>query len=119
MLVGWEDYRELALEASRRSRLGLRVFMLSTSGSLSLSSTRSRCCPGCGTLLTFEHFISCATLGDDLRALFADYGRSKEWKLFIDVLLGRFETFIHFIRGGQCDDEETALFSMLHKEAVV
>jgi hypothetical protein len=117
-LVGGEAaFHELALEASRRSRLGLRVFLLSITGSLSLSYTRTRFCSGCGEICSFEHFISCPAMGDALGPLMAEYVAAGEWKLFVDLLLGRFEVFIHLIRGGQLLAEESELFDALHFES--
>jgi hypothetical protein len=116
LVGGGAAFRELALEASRRSRLGLRIFLLVASGSLSMSYFRSRHCPGCGDLCTFVHFVECSSLGANLKPLLSQYAAEEKWKEFIDLLLSRFMVFVHLVRGGQLSVEENDLFDALCKE---
>jgi hypothetical protein len=67
MLGNRGNYYEAALAASKVSRLGLRVFLLATSGSLAQSYLKTRVCHFCGVSFSFEHFLCCPELGDDLR----------------------------------------------------
>jgi hypothetical protein len=41
-------------------------------------------------------------------------GAREEWKEFTMLVLGRFQTFIHFHRGGHPDIDEADLFSALN-----
>jgi hypothetical protein len=114
MLGGREGFSKTTVAASEVSRLGLRVFLLATTGSLAQSYIRTRSCHSCGVSFDFAHFLSCPFLGEDLRPRLMDSGAREEWKEFAMLVLGRFQTFIHFHRGGHSDVDEADLFSALN-----
>jgi hypothetical protein len=107
------NFYEVSLTASRLSRLGLRVFLLAVTGSLAQSYLRSRACTVCGVNFTFEHFASCSALGQDLLPLLSLARESEDWEQFILLIVSRFQVFLHFHRGGICDQDETDLFTAL------
>jgi hypothetical protein len=115
MLGVREGLSRAAGEASKVSRLGLRVFLLAATGSLAQSYIHTRSCPPCGVRFDFAHFLSCPLLGDDLHPRLVDCGAREEWKEFVTLILGRFHTFIHFFRDGQCDSDEVELFTALNE----
>jgi hypothetical protein len=41
---------------------------------------------------------------------------NEDWGRAALIVLGRFQVFIHFYRGGVCDSDETALFEALNDE---
>jgi hypothetical protein len=103
------------LEASRFGSLGVRASMLSITGSLSVSYLKSRSCL-CGSKFTFEHFLSCPTLGDNhLHALLA-HVENQDWRGSAVLLLSRFEVFIHALRSGELRAEEDELFHLLNAQ---
>jgi hypothetical protein len=110
------DFHQVALEASRRSRLGLRVFLLAITGSLSQSYLKTRKCPACGAGFDFEHFVSCSFLGVPLVPALTRLGGDKDWKEFVSLILFRFQVFIHLFRQGHCDADESELFEQLCSE---
>jgi hypothetical protein len=81
-----ENFYQFALEALRRSRLGLRVFLLAIRGSLAQSYLKSRSCPSCGVKYDFVHFISCPSLGDPLLPALTRLGGDKDWVGFVSVI---------------------------------
>jgi hypothetical protein len=109
-------FRQASVEASNCSRLGLRVFLLAITGSLSQSYLSTRTCPFCVTKFDFLHFISCPSLGDNLEAALAAAGANEDWKEFSRIILSRFRVFLHLFRHGQCDVFEDELFDFLDEE---
>jgi hypothetical protein len=107
------NFLHVASEASRPSRLGLRVFLLASTGSLAQSYISSRVCPHCIAKFDFEHFLSCVMLGDDLKPALVAASESEDWKGFSALIMSRFRVFIHFFPHGQCDSEESELFDRL------
>jgi hypothetical protein len=76
---------------------------------------KSRSCL-CGVKFTFEHFLSCPTLGVNLlHALAAQIG-NQDWRGSAVILLSRFEVFIHAIRDGELRAEEDELFCLLNAQ---
>ncbi len=108
------NFYEAALAASRFTRLGLRVFLLTITGSLSLSYCQTRACHHCGVHFSFEHLMSCPFLGDDRRPLLKAAVEREDWRGFAVIILGRFEVFFHFFRGGNCDQDVSELFEALN-----
>ncbi len=106
-------FRQVAVEASRRSRLGLRVFLLAISGSLAQSYLKSRTCSFCQCRFDFEHFISCSALGEELFSVLQERVVAEDWKGVADLVISRFRVFIHLYRQGQCDGDENELFDSL------
>jgi hypothetical protein len=107
------NFYQVASEASRFSRLGLRVFLLAATGSLAQSYISSRFCPHCFVKFDFVHFLSCGTLGEDLRPALVAASEREDWKDFSAIIMSRFRVFIHLYRHGQCDSEECDLFERL------
>jgi hypothetical protein len=103
----------VALEASRLSRLGLRAFMLSVSGALSLSYCRSRSCFSCGARFDFEHFLTCTGLGGNLVPLLQSAVSNEDWRGFAFAIISRFQVFIHAVRAGELSSDESELFGFL------
>jgi hypothetical protein len=106
-------FYQTVVEASRFSRLGLRVFLLVVTGSLAQSYLKSRVCPFCLCKFDFEHFLCCAALGPDLYPTLKMRAEDEDWKGFSCLILSRFQVFIHYFRHGQCDVDECELFSAL------
>jgi hypothetical protein len=113
LVQGREDFYQVALEASRRSRLELRVLLLAITGSLSQSYLKTRQCPSCGVKFEFEHFLSCPHLSDSIIPGLTRLGGDKDWEGFVSSILLRFQVFIHFFRQGRCDDDENELFDQI------
>jgi hypothetical protein len=107
------NFYQVSVEASRYSRLGLRVFLLSVTASLAQSYLKTRVCPHCCVKFDFEHFLGCHMLGPDLRPLLVVTALEEDWKLFVGLILSRFRVFIHLFRHGQCDNDESELFDAL------
>jgi hypothetical protein len=105
--------RAIAVEASRRSRLGLRVLLLAGTGSLAQSYLNTRFCPVCLLKYDFVHFISCPALGEDLSASLLRFVGDEDWRSFSDLILSRFRVFIQFFRQGHYDADEQDLFECL------
>jgi hypothetical protein len=106
-------FRSVAVASSRHSRLGLRVFLLSVTGSLAQSYLGSRSCPICHVKFDFIHFLSCPSLGEELIPVMFDLAKEACWDEVAALLLSRFRTLIHFFRSGQCNDDENDLFDSL------
>jgi hypothetical protein len=102
-----------ANEASKFSRLGLRAFLLSITGSLAQSYLRTRSCTMCGRGFDFQHFLTCPLLGVDLGPALVESAAERDWKRFALITLGRFQTFIHYYKGGSIEQDESELFSAL------
>jgi hypothetical protein len=116
MLGSRAHFHEAALAASRFSRLGLRVFLLAITGSLALSYCKTRAYYRCVVNFSFEHFLSCPELGgEDCRPHLRAVVEKEDWKVFVSVILGRFEVFFHFFRGGECDQDMIELFEALNE----
>ncbi len=109
-------FRQASVEASNFSRLGLRVFLLAITGSLSQSYVQTRTCPFCVVKFDFLHFLSCPSLGIDLRPVVAAEAANEDWKAFVKVILTRFRVFLHLFRHGQCDISEDELFDCLDED---
>ncbi len=103
-----------ALEASRLSRLGVRVFMLAVSGSLSVSYCRSRVCFLCASKFDFEHFLSCSGLGPTLVESLRLAVLNEDWERAAHLIIGRFQVFIHAYRAGELTVDESDLFDFLN-----
>jgi hypothetical protein len=101
------------MEASRLSRLAVRVILLAVSGSLSMSYMRSKVCHVCGERFDFEHFLSCRHLGVALEHRLAYLVMCEEWREAAFLLLSRFQVFIHAARAGEVTSEENELFDLL------
>jgi hypothetical protein len=114
LLGSRDNFYAAALAASRFTRLGLRVFLLTITGSLSLSYCKTRACHHCGVHFSFEHLMSCPVLGDDHRPLLEAAVGREDWKGFVLIILSRFEVFFHFFRGGDCDQDLMVLFEALN-----
>jgi hypothetical protein len=110
-----QGFFEAAREASKFSRLGLRVFMLAITGSFAQSYLKSRGCHSCGTSFSFEHFISCPSLGDDLRLALETCADNEDWRGFVLIILTRFQVFLHLHRNGVLDQDEVDLFSAVNE----
>jgi hypothetical protein len=110
-------FHAVALEASRYSQLGLRVFLLAITGSLAQSYLRTRACHSCGVQYSFEHFVTCPSLGVDLLRLLETAVANEDWKGFVRILFGRFQVFSHFHRGGVCEPDESDLFAALDDDS--
>jgi hypothetical protein len=106
-------FYELAKAASSFSRLGLRVFLLTISGSLAQSYLKSRSCPHCGVPFSFAHFISCSALGQDLQSTLAELIHEEEYERAVVIIFSRFQVFIHLHRGGQLSSDENDLFELV------
>jgi hypothetical protein len=100
------------LEASRLSKLGVRALMLIFSGSLTLSYTGSRFC-FCGGRSSFEHFVSCDSLGPNLVPTVQLLVQRESWKDLSVLFLSRFHVFLQATRGGQLTIEESELFDQV------
>jgi hypothetical protein len=87
------------------------VFLLSITGSLAQSYLRTRLCPRCGDGFSFENFLSFPSLGIDLRPQIFALKEAQAW----DLVIGRFQVFIHCYRGGHCERDEEALFEALNE----
>ncbi len=116
ILADRHAFHQVSLASSRFSRLGLRVFLLAITGSLAQSYLGSRACHSCGTQFSFQHFLTCPTLGADLEPVLRSAVSNEDWGRVALIVLGRFQVFIHFYRGGVCDSDETALFEALNDE---
>jgi hypothetical protein len=103
----------VALEASRLSRLGVRVFFLAISGALSLSYVKSRSCTLCNVRFDFEHFLSCEALGAGLTQRFSCLVDEEDWRGIASLIISRFHVFIHAVRAGEITADESALFEAL------
>ncbi len=101
------EFYEVSLTALRVSRLGLRIFLLVTTGSLAQSYLQTRICHACGESFTFEHFASCPALGPDLIPRLRQAGEVEDWAQFVSFIFSRFQVFLHFHRGDVCDQDET------------
>jgi hypothetical protein len=101
-------------EASGFGRLGVRAVLLIITGSLSVSYLQSRFCV-CGAKFSFEHFLSCPTLGCPLSHVLSAAIDNQDWKEAAIVLLSRFEVFLHAVRGGELSIEESDLFDSLNE----
>lgn len=67
MVANRRNFREVSLPASKLSHAGLRIFLLSITGSLAHQSyLKSRACHHCGVNYTFKHFLGCSALGPEL-----------------------------------------------------
>jgi hypothetical protein len=106
-------FHKATREASRFSRLGLRVFLLAITGSLAQSYLKSRSCSSCGVQFSFAHFLTCPLLGEDMTPSLVRSCEEEDWKHFSLLVLTRFQTFLHFYREGRCDADEVELFSAL------
>jgi hypothetical protein len=102
-------FYQMALEASRCSRLGLRGFLLAGTGSLAQSYLHTRSCPSCFVMFDFLHFILCPCLGKDLSGYLSRFIAKEDWESFVNLLLSRFRVSITFFRPGAYDDEGSAL----------
>jgi hypothetical protein len=58
--------------------------------------------------------MSCPFLGDDRRPLLKAAVEREDWRGFAVIILGRFEVFFHFFRGGNCDQDVSELFEALN-----
>jgi hypothetical protein len=114
MLGSRANFYEAALAASRFSRLGLRIFLLAITGTLSMSYLKSRACYHCGVQFSFDHFLSCPALGDDRRPYIKAAIEKEDWKVFVSLILGQFMVFFHFFRGGKCEQDMIDLFEALN-----
>jgi hypothetical protein len=103
-----------ALEASRLSRLGVRIFMLAVSGSLSISYCKSRHCCACGLKFDFQHFLSCSGYGPDLTSLLISAVSCEDWQKAAFLIIGRFQVFVHAFRAGELTTDESELFDALN-----
>ncbi len=113
MLRGRDDMFWATLAASRFSRLGVRVFLLAITGNLAQSYLKSRMCPSCGVKFDFEHFLSCKELGPDISARLSASCKEQLWGDVVASIFLRFQTFIHYFRGGHCDADESDLFELV------
>jgi hypothetical protein len=102
------------LEASRLSRLAVRVILLAVSGSLSMSYSRTKLCHICGERFDFEHFLSCRHLGVALEHRLSYLIMCEDWRAAALLLLSRFQVFIHAARAGEVTAEENELFDLLN-----
>jgi hypothetical protein len=109
-----QAFYSTALEASRLSKLGVRVFMLFISGSLSLSYCRSRICFACGSKSDFEHLLTCQALGANLVSLLRLHVLNEDWKSAAYLVISRFQVFVHGFRAGEILSEEAELFEFLN-----
>jgi hypothetical protein len=115
LLGNCRNFYEVSLQASRLSRLGLRVFLLSITGSLAQSYIKKRACPTCGDNFSFEHLLSCSTLGVDLREQLRLACEVQDWKAFVSIVVGRFQVFVYLHRGGLIEPDESDLFEALNE----
>ncbi len=97
LIQGREDFYQVALEASRRSRLGLRIFLLAITGSLAQSYLRSRFCSECGVKFDFEYFISCPAFGDSLLPALTRLGGGQGLGKFCFGYFAPFPSFYSFL----------------------
>jgi hypothetical protein len=117
LLGGRESFLGTAQAASRFSRLGLRIFILAGTGSLSQSYLKTRDCPQCGVRFDFDHYLCCPALGPELMASLSSYVAVKEFDKFSVAILSRFQVFLHCFRGGQTNKDEDELFAFLDDHA--
>jgi hypothetical protein len=115
LLVDRGNFYEVSLAASKVSRLGLRVFLLAITGSLAQSYLRTRKCHCCDVSFSFEHFLSCTALGDDLRPNMILLRENQAWDKFAYAIISRFQVFLHLHRGGHCERDELDLFESLNE----
>jgi hypothetical protein len=66
-------------EASRLSKLSVRIVILAFSSSLFLSYFKSRFCFICGLHFSAEHFFWCPELGQDISRSFRGSLEEKDW----------------------------------------
>ncbi len=99
--------------ASHFGTLGVRATLLSLTGSLTVSYSTSRFCL-CGTKFSFEHFLSCTVLGPDRLPSLKLAIECKDWREAALIILSRFCTFLHALRGGNLREEENELFSQVY-----
>ncbi len=117
MLRGRDDMFQATLAASRFSRLGARVFLLAVTGNLAQSYLKIRTCPSCGVSFDFCHFLSCRELGADARSVLTSLCQEQKWDDVAMLIFLRFQTFVHFFRGGHCDVDESDLFELVCAKA--
>jgi hypothetical protein len=111
-LVGsCENFFQGALTASRFSKLGVRVFILSVTGCLAQSYLKTRTCPPCGEKFDFDHLLSCPVLGESIYPTLFQACQQCEWESFVEILFLRFHVFLHYYKDGVLGDEENNLFS--------
>jgi hypothetical protein len=100
-------------EASTFSRLGVRAAMLAMSGSLAMSYTGLKVCTSCGVRFDFVHFLSCPALGSPLSPTLTSCVENKDWAEAANLILFRFQVFLHYVKGGNLSADETELFDAL------
>ncbi len=100
------------VEVSRFGRLGVRAAALAVTGSLPISYCKARTCPLCCEPFSFQHFLSCEQFGSCLVQSLSLCIEREDWSGAASLLLCRFRTFIHGIRGNLTEEEEE-LFTML------
>jgi hypothetical protein len=113
LLGGRANFHRASLEASRFTKLGLRVFLLIVTGSLAQSYSKNRVCSQCGVPFTFVHFLDCPALGSDVYLTLRGFVEREDFERFVICLLSRFQVFIHFFRGGQLSRDEDDMFDLL------
>jgi hypothetical protein len=107
-------FHNTVLEASKYGALGVRAALLSITGSLSVSYAMSWFCV-CGCKFSFEHFLSCPSLGSCTLPTLELAVAREDWKGASVVILSRFEVYFHAGRGGELRTDECDLFSALNE----
>ncbi len=106
-------FHPVMTEASRLSKLGLRVVVLAFSGALFLSYFKTRSCFDCRVHFSAEHFFTCPALGPDISGVFRGLVMRSEWRGAVALVLSRFQVIVHRWRGGALLQEESELFSLM------